>query len=76
MSGMHLGSFSLSCVGAALLSIVALSPAHCSSKLSPQKQAELAATKNGLAGATRPWHVLAKFETFDKDGKHSQQRNL
>jgi hypothetical protein len=68
---MRLGFFSFSCVAVALLSIVAPPLARCSSKPSPEKLTAAAAAKNGLAGATRPWHVIAKFETFDKDGKHS-----
>jgi hypothetical protein len=74
MGGMRLGSLSFSCVATAVLCLVALAPANCSSKpakLTPQQQTEIAAAKNGLAGASKPWHVLAKFEAFDKDGKHS-----
>lgn len=74
MGSMRLQSLSFSCVATALLCVVAPLSAHGSSKpakLTPEKQAEIAAAKNGLAGATTPWHVLAKFETFDKDGKHS-----
>lgn len=71
MGDMRLGSLSLSCAAMALLGVFALPSAKCSSKLSPQKLTEIAAAKNGLAGATKPWHVLAKFETFDKEGKHS-----
>ena len=73
MGDMRLGSVSLSCLATALVSGLLFPSAKSTkpAKLSPEKLTEFAAAKNGLAGVTRPWHILVKFETFDKDGKHS-----